>query len=398
MKAFLYAGIAALVLLMGSLWLPSLFTSTNAVEEFLAQHWARPLAAQGVPPSHYSALEASLAPEDCGQCHAQQWNDWRQSLHSQTMTAGVQWQLRLMGQQDANKCLDCHAPLAEQKALVALQQQWPLAPKGALPQYVSPNLSDHGLVCAACHVRGHQRFGPERLDGTQSSAVAHQGFVPHKAYSDSQFCASCHQFPEDGPRTAGKLREDTYQEWLASPYAAQGIQCQNCHMPDRKHQWQGIHSQDMVKQALSVTWQQHDGRVEATLRNSGAGHKFPTYMVPKVIAQLWWQQDEQSLLLAEHVLGWQVSVDLTTEQFDQRLAPNEAVTLTGVLPKPTGQVSLRLLVIPREHYERSFAYSLTYAEKMDHTTLALLKQAMEEAKAARYQWDFSTFVITESAP
>ena len=35
--------------------------------------WRAPLASQGKPPTDWSALEQSLSPEDCGQCHADQW-------------------------------------------------------------------------------------------------------------------------------------------------------------------------------------------------------------------------------------------------------------------------------------------------------------------------------------
>lgn len=398
----LYAATLVLVLVVvvgGSLWLLTRSASEPELTTgFLAQHWQRPLLAQGQPPAHYSALESSLAPAACGQCHAQQYSDWSNSLHSQTMTAGVQWQLRLLPQDQANKCMDCHAPLAEQKALVALQQQWPAAPQTALPDHVSADLSDHGVVCAACHVRGHNRFGAVRRDGSEPVGMAHNGFTPRPEFSDSRFCASCHQFPDDGPRTAGKLREDTYQEWLASDYPAQGIQCQSCHMPERRHQWQGIHSPEMVGRALSMDLQQQGLNVIATLRNSGAGHNFPTYMVPEVTAQLWWLDEGREQLLAEHVLGWKVSVDLQTELFDQRLAPGAAVSFTAPLPQVSGQVELRLQVAPREHYERSFAQSLAYASQLDSGTLALLQQASKEAIATRFQWPGPTLKISPLAP
>jgi len=352
---------------------------------FLESHWQRPIAAQGAPPKSYSDLEASLSPKACGQCHAEQWQDWQQSLHSQTVKAGLLWQFQLMAQSDANACLECHAPLAEQKALLALEHDWPAAPKTAMPNYISEDLAEQGLVCAACHVRDHKRYGPVPREGKEQTA-AHQGFVVEEAFSQSEFCSSCHQFPDDWPRTNGKLRENTYQEWLASPYADQGVQCQSCHMPDRKHQWQGIHSPSMVEQALSVQLKQDGGQITAAVKNTGAGHLFPTYMVPKVDVQLVLVEADKETILIQKTIGWQVSVDLETEYFDTRLAPNQSMQLQANLPEYSqdATVELRLKVAPAEHYERSFEQSLGYAAQIEEKALSLLKQAYTEAKAKRY--------------
>ncbi len=44
--------------------------------------------------------------------------------------------------------------------------------------------------------------------------------------SESRFCAPCHQFSFWGTPIY-----ESYDEWLASPYAEAGITCQDCHMP-----------------------------------------------------------------------------------------------------------------------------------------------------------------------
>lgn len=44
--------------------------------------------------------------------------------------------------------------------------------------------------------------------------------------SESQFCAPCHQFSFWGTPIY-----ESYEEWLASPYAEVGTTCQDCHMP-----------------------------------------------------------------------------------------------------------------------------------------------------------------------
>ena len=97
-----------------------------------------------------------------------------------------------------------------------------------------------GVVCASCHVRGHQRFGPPRRDGTVASrapreSLPHNGLTRTTAFLRSEFCASCHQFAPNGLALNGKLLENTFEEWRASPAARRGQQCQDCHMPDRRH-------------------------------------------------------------------------------------------------------------------------------------------------------------------
>ncbi len=213
----------------------------DAIQDFLRRHWRQPLAPQGPPPASFSPLEASLHPESCGTCHPAQLAHWSTSLHSRSMGAGVAGQLVEMLEDDpqsALSCLTCHAPLAEQA---------PLAADGAdgrpNPVY-DRSLGAKGLVCAGCHVRAHQRFGPPRRDGSLAptaprDTLPHNGVTRTPAFLRSEFCRGCHQFTPDGLALNGKLLENTYNEWKASRFAREGVQCQDCHMPDRRHLWRG---------------------------------------------------------------------------------------------------------------------------------------------------------------
>ena len=367
-----------------------------AVEAFLSKHWTEPMPPQGAPPAAFSPLEASLNPEACGQCHTEQFAAWRTSLHSKAMGPGLRWQLMLMDQNQGNRCLRCHAPLAEQKALLALEHGWANAPKQAPPDYVGADLGHRGLVCAACHVRGHQRFGPPPR-GEVAEGGPHGGFVVAEAFQDSRFCAHCHQFSDDGPRIAGKLQEDTYQQWLASPYAKDGPgkqTCQDCHMPDRQHLWRGIHDPEMTRRAVEVTLElneQPDGRYEALakVRNSGAGHHFPTYMVPKVELAFYRRDaDGTTQELGRQLIGWQVDTPITMEIADTRIAAGEtrAFRQPFIAPVADGwRVELVMRVLPGEHYERIYRDSLRSADRLPAQAVPLLRQALEEVEAARYE-------------
>jgi len=365
------------------------------VASFFERHWADPLPAQGLPPAGFSALEASLAPEACGQCHVRQWQQWQTSLHARAVGPGLVWQLHLMDQAAANRCLRCHAPLAEQKALLAQAMQWPARPTTAPPPHVSDDLARQGLVCAACHVRGHRRIGPVPQGGRAGATTtgAHGGFVATTAFSDSRLCAHCHQFRADGPRTAGKLNEDTYEQWKASPFAAQRS-CQDCHMPGRQHLWRGIHDPEMTRSAIDVALQVERAagrqvRAAAVVRNIGAGHHFPTYMVPKVELQFARvARDGSRTPLGTQVIGWSVDTDLRHEIADTRIPAGASRRFELAFDAPSAdgwELELRVLVRPDEHYERTFGQSLAQGERLPPAALAPLRAALEHSRGTAYE-------------
>jgi len=373
--------------------LDHLFSKKNSVDEFLQNHWAYPIPAQGKPPADFSTMEASLDPSSCGECHANQFAQWRSSLHSHTMGPGIRWQLQLVDMKTAQSCLRCHAPMTEQLALFAQERGW-AGTRSTPPDYIPDNLHRQGLVCAACHVRAHVRHGPlaSRPDVDRN---VHDGFVEHEAYSDSRFCANCHQFAEDGPRVNGKLRENTYEQWLATDFAQQARHCQSCHMPQRQHVWRGIHDKDMTRSALSVelaVQPEADGayQLQALVTNTGAGHHFPTYMVPEIVLHLEvLDTDGTAHELARHIIGWRVNLGLTEEIFDQRLKSGESVRLDGKLQNIAAYrlLRLRISVAPRQHYVRTFDDYLIYNRaKLQAETLGLVEQSIREAKAAEYEF------------
>lgn len=360
-------------------------------ETFLSRHWQEPIPAQGEVPAGFTALDASLAPESCGQCHAAQWREWQGSLHARAVGPGLLWQLQVMDQAAANRCLRCHAPLAEQKALLAQQMNWPARPATAPPSYVPANLAHEGLVCAACHVRGHRRFGPVPGENRPlKGSTGHGGFEAAPAFSDSRFCAHCHQFPESGPRTAGKLHEDTYAQWKVSPQAATQT-CQSCHMPNRQHLWRGIHdagtTRGAIDVALAIESRQGKRVAVATVRNVGAGHHFPTYMVPKV--ELRFAAIDGSgaaAAIGTRVIGWTVDTDLKHEIADTRIPAGGTARFEVDVPAGAqGELELVVVVKPGEHYERTFTQSLQRAGQWPAAALPPLREALARVRSAEYE-------------
>lgn len=371
--------------------------SLGGVESFLREHWARPLRAQGTPPVRFSPIEASLDPRSCGTCHVAQLNDWRGSLHARAMGPGIAGQLADMTASDRDQhqeCLRCHAPLAEQAdslaAALAAGQGLADAPQGA-PQ----PLHQHAVTCAACHVRGHQRYGPPRRNGSggaQAEKLPHGGWTSNAAFGDSRFCGACHQFPPDGYALNGKLLENTYEEWKASRYARKGKTCQTCHMPDRRHLWTGIHDQAMVKGGATVEvtpTRVQSGVVSATLtiRNTGTGHYFPTYVTPRVVAEAYQESARGQMLkstLREIIIARQVSPDLTEEIADTRIAPDEQALLDYRVSRHRDAA----LLVFRVRVEPDAFYTGFYRSLLQGTGAGkgqgLIKQALEESLGSHF--------------
>ena len=363
---------------------------SDGVAEFLNKHWRRPLAAQGTAPPHFAPQEAALDPASCGACHAPQFQDWGGTRHARAMGPGVLGQLVNMDAQareEHQACIRCHAPLAEQADSLVTAILRPNTRKGS-------GLHEQGLVCAACHVRGHQRFGPSRLDGSvpkPEDKLPHDGWVASAAFADSRFCATCHQFAADDFALNGKLLENTYEEWKASRYAGEGKHCQSCHMPDRRHLWRGIHDLEMVRGGVTID--ALPPRVEAgtvraalTLRNTGTGHHFPTYVTPKVVVEIF-QEDQAGRAVAgtrrEHVIGREVALDLSREIADTRLAASAEAALDYAAPRHRRASNLvyRVRVEPDAFYTELYRSLIAGGAGKGE---AMMRQALADSLAARF--------------
>ena len=331
---------------------------TENVEEFMRRHWRAPLPPQGPAPATFSALESSLRPEACGTCHPAQFADWRTSWHAAATGPGVAGQLVEMLETDpasALGCLGCHAPLAEQAPLA--RDGGRLVPNPGF----DTGLHREGLPCAGCHVRRHERFGPPRRDGTLAStaprdALSHGGVTRTPAFLSAAFCRGCHQFGADGTALNGKPLENTYREWAASRFAREGVQCQDCHMPERRHLWRGIHDAEMVRSGLAVevTGPKSLARagdlvtVSLTVRSVRVGHAFPTYVTPKVVLRGELVDATGAAVEGsreERVIAREVALDLSREIADTRLMPGQAATLRYQRRLASAGLSARLSVV-----------------------------------------------------
>lgn len=244
-------------------------------------------------------------------------------------------------------------------------------------------------------MRGYRWFGPQRRpnlpDPDPNTTTPPHGWVSEKAFEDSRFCAACHQFPASGYALNGKLIENTYEEWKASPQAVSGLTCQACHMPGRRHLFRGIHDPEMVRSGVSIAFGEvslADGVLRGSLSvtNSGTGHLLPTYVTPRIFMEIYQANAQGGKIEGterQHVIARDVSLDLTTEYADTRLAPGATSKLDYARRQLPTAVSLvvEVRVEPDAFYRRFFA-ALLETELTADSRIRIAEALRESSESA----------------
>ena len=328
-------------------------------------YWKKPIPLQGPAPEGILEPARGIQPENCGVCHAVQYADWSRSFHGKAMGPGVTGQFHTMGFSDEATCLECHAPLSEQwKKVRNAQGKWVANPD------FDGGLKGKGLVCGACHLRKHKRHGPPLAEGKSSvSHLVHGQPLRTPFFRASEFCKGCHQHPTTSLIINGKTVENTYQEWLQSPYAEQGVVCQDCHMPGKRHLWKGIHDREMTRSGVTITTALSSPtpvpgeKIDAVLKlkNTGTGHAFPTYTTPAVFLRAAFLDAEGGILpggyYEEKILQRRLDMSASPwgEKFDTRVLPGESAELKFSRRVPQGAHALYLWVwVEPDHFYTGF--------------------------------------------
>jgi hypothetical protein len=365
--------------------------------DFLKKHWELPVPPQGKPPASFSEIESSLDPASCGVCHRSQFEDWKSTIHSRSVGPGLLGQTPSMLRNDpetAVMCYTCHAPLSEQQEIFRIGSRY------KKNSGFDSKLQHQGLTCAGCHVRAYQRFGPPRRDGSLEgemprSEAPHGGATRTGAFERAEFCMGCHQFEEGDKALNGKLLENTYNEWKDSPYAREGVACQQCHMPDRRHLWRGIHDPQMVKRGVSIelrTNQPHYDVGETldatlTLTNVGVGHYFPSYVTPKVVLRMELIDSSGHPIadsVQEQAVNREVTIDISEEIADTRIPPKGKHEFRYVRSVDRKGLTLRarVTVYPDEFYRRFYEAKLRGRLPKEERTR--LTEALRDARQSSY--------------
>ncbi|NIN67757.1 MAG: hypothetical protein GTO63_24235 [Anaerolineae bacterium] len=269
-------------------------------------------------------LTSMPVPEDpigCGHCMVA-FPQWEVNAHAQsainprffslyngadisgTATVSPGYKLDFPG--TAGNCATCHAPGA------AVDHPFTSDMNNLV------GVETEGVFCDFCHKVANVYLNPatglpySNMPGVQSMPLTRPPSDTHMFYGPfddvtrrvsylelekkSQFCAACHQFSFWGTPIY-----ESFREWLESPYPAQGVECQTCHMaptgvdyfvfPENgglirdpaliaSHLQPGAADEELLHntvsmtvsatQALNVVW------VTVAVTNNEAGHHVPT--------------------------------------------------------------------------------------------------------------------------
>jgi hypothetical protein len=336
-----------------------------------------PPAPDPLPVAHDALKTADLldgalpTAADCATCHAELTGQWRQSAHAHAVTdtyyqALITLFIQERGVAAARYCAACHNPVGLLRGEIDLAALDVATTDGLAYEVrslgvelaISPAAAE-GVSCIVCHrsaeplsTDGRAVLPTNRLpDGWLESLALgavpdrHRTAMNPEVLAEAELCRSCHNLrtPE------GLLLEPTFDEWLASPYADEGITCQSCHMPEATGRavdslvggkttvhgglpgapssLPGVSDYPgLLQQAatLALYWEAaKDGRlaVTAQVSNSGAGHYLPTGADD--LRQVWL---EVTLSDATGAVAWQAGALAP----DGRLGP-EAVLFRKVL-------------------------------------------------------------------
>jgi ribosomal protein L40E len=315
-------------------------------------------------PRSLAPAEASLAARQCARCHAKQYREWEGSLHHGADSPGLRAQIDY-AMADATACRRCHAPLAEQ---------------------ADPVLRAAGASCAGCHVRTWQRHGPPNLAPSLARDPAYP-LTTLPIYERADLCLPCHQLP---PRDAleGKPLLDTYREWLAGPYMPRGIQCQHCHMPNREHQFLGIHDRETFRQGIRLRADAvaKGGVITAIaeLTNIGAGHDLPTTPTPAAWLRIELLDARGTVVGRTQLrIGRELAFDTELHELaDTRIPPGEHAMLARAFPVAATTMRVTVEVHPDDYYEGLYAKLL--AGQLVPAQRALFEQALARGRASHY--------------
>ncbi|HYM10305.1 MAG TPA: multiheme c-type cytochrome, partial [Bryobacterales bacterium] len=146
-RAALAIGLAALAVAAAGL----------AKVRILGYRWENPLPYQA-PPKGLTSLSAA----QCGVCHQEIYQEWLASAHAQALD-DRQFHAEMGKEPETGwLCLNCHTPLENQLARIAVAVKAGSAHQPVLETNArfDARLSTEGVTCAVCHVRDGVVLGP----------------------------------------------------------------------------------------------------------------------------------------------------------------------------------------------------------------------------------------------
>ncbi len=244
-------------------------------------------------------------PQICSSCHDNIYQQWTQSMMSQAFTHHWDeieyFELAIPHAAKDSKvadvrdnCNGCHAPTSF------------LAGDTPPPRPEENSRANEAVHCDHCHTvtgfegdipynfnwitePGRTKYGPK--PGVSSP---HHDTMENDFIKTGDFCGTCHN--EMSPY--GVWVKSTHLEWKEGPYYAQGVHCQDCHMPKApgrsakmgsdgmiaQHLFHGAHDPSKLNGAIEMRMNPLEREVEfdgtavinIQLFNGKCGHKVPS--------------------------------------------------------------------------------------------------------------------------
>jgi hypothetical protein len=264
----------------------------------------------------YSYKEFESA-KKCRSCHPGIYEQWSQAMMSQAYThhwdeieyfnlAVPHAEVKPELQGPVDGCNGCHTPMGYMEGTMPP------------PRPEENSMANESVSCEVCHLTQKAQTDPPfnfsyyivpgmtKYSGRepQTQSPAHK-IVQSDFHKTTEFCGNCHN--EKNPY--GIWVKSTQLEWKEGPYAAEGVLCQDCHMPKgpyqlalmgktiddaRLHLFHGAHDPGKVRGTIEVRIEPDTRSAEpgesivftVALFNAKTGHKFPTGSVEDRIAWL----------------------------------------------------------------------------------------------------------------
>ena len=170
-------------------------------------------------------------------------------------------------------------------------------------------------------------------------------------------------------------------------------------MPGRRHLWRGIHDREMVNEGVRIEARLKkaappaDSSMEllAEVTNAAVGHKFPTYITPKVFVRAALLDDRDRILRGtqqERIIGWDVRFEAGEwkEYFDTRISPGEKFQALFKWPPTARARKIRawVEVQPDHFYHVHFYPAYLKGENLSRDGRRLVEKARKESGGSTY--------------
>lgn len=170
-------------------------------------------------------------------------------------------------------------------------------------------------------------------------------------------------------------------------------------MSNRRHHWKGIHDRDWVKGGVRI--EAHLRKDTATsgsplelsveVTNAAVGHKFPTYITPKVFVRAELLDNSGKVLPGtnqERTIGWDARFDGREwkEFFDTRIPPGEKSqnNFKWTRPALAKQVRTWVEVHPDHFYHVHFYPAYLKGNHLSPDGRKLIEKALKDSGSSSY--------------